>query len=293
MGRILQVICAVVVAAGLTASAKQADQTGRQQDAEGANAVGSASPAPPIPPQTNATVHDPGCEQGQDNRQSDLCAQWEAVDAARSSAEAAWVLGIIGIMIGGLTLLAAMSAARWAKQAAINAGNSATIASDALIADTRAWLAIKSVSVWSIGTPGAEDNETLSTQVTVWVHNYGRGPSLDCEVEVGWKRKGQTWESVEYAPYCVKAKFDTLMPEEGNNNIVVTLHDPMSEVFLDGMLILWVSVTYRIVGAGLRKRTSQTLKVGAPKGDGIQPVGIGFLSRGGRLVAVPAKTAMD
>jgi hypothetical protein len=58
------------------------------------------------------------CRTGDDNRNSDLCAQWKAADAARSAANAAWVIGYIGILIGLLTLGAAAAAAWYAKEAA-------------------------------------------------------------------------------------------------------------------------------------------------------------------------------
>lgn len=58
------------------------------------------------------------CEQGEDNRSSDLCAQWKAADAARSSADAAWLFGALGSLIGALTLAAAAAAAIWARKAA-------------------------------------------------------------------------------------------------------------------------------------------------------------------------------
>jgi hypothetical protein len=64
---------------------------------------------------------DPGCEQGKDNRSSDLCAQWKAADAAEKSAT--WTRrtfwpALFGVVIGGLTLAAAAFAAWWAKRAA-------------------------------------------------------------------------------------------------------------------------------------------------------------------------------
>lgn len=58
------------------------------------------------------------CREGSDNRNSDLCAQWKAADAAESSANAAWLLGVAGVIIGILTLGAAIAAASYAKQAA-------------------------------------------------------------------------------------------------------------------------------------------------------------------------------
>jgi hypothetical protein len=57
------------------------------------------------------------CRDGQDNSRSDLCAQWTAAKAAESASIAAWVFGILAALIGGLTLIAAIMAARYAKHA--------------------------------------------------------------------------------------------------------------------------------------------------------------------------------
>lgn len=48
----------------------------------------------------------PPCDKGQDNRSSDLCAQWKAADAARDAAEYAWmtmILGFVGTVLLVLT----------------------------------------------------------------------------------------------------------------------------------------------------------------------------------------------
>lgn len=62
------------------------------------------------------------CEQGRDDRNSDLCAQWKAADATKDSAvwtERTFWLGIAGAVVGFLTLAAAAAAAWFAKRAAI------------------------------------------------------------------------------------------------------------------------------------------------------------------------------
>lgn len=64
---------------------------------------------------------DGGCPDGQEERQSDLCAQWKAADAAAESARWAWwtlIAGFVGLALGAGTLVAAWRAAHWAKEAA-------------------------------------------------------------------------------------------------------------------------------------------------------------------------------
>ncbi|WP_156389379.1 hypothetical protein [Brevundimonas sp. Root1423] len=286
-------IIGFVVALGVGASAKAPKQGGGQQDAKRAIAIDSARSNPAVPPPINPPVQDQGCDQGEDDRKSDLCAQWRSVDAARSSANAAWTMGAIGALIGFLTLLAAMSAARWAKRAAINAGHSATIANDALIADTRAWLAIKWVTSHVVGDPPADEAETVRSRISIGVHNYGRGPALDCKARVGWKRRGEIWEALDEAPYCRSASFDALMPGESDETILVLLDDPFDEIYFNGMMMLWVELSYRVVGTEGFRTTIQHLKVaGAKTGGGHVAVGKGFIVRGHRLLALPEKTSM-
>lgn len=62
--------------------------------------------------------HDAPCQKGEDDRTSDLCAQWKAAEAAASSADAAWLFGYVGSAIGALTLFAAVAAAIYAARAA-------------------------------------------------------------------------------------------------------------------------------------------------------------------------------
>lgn len=75
--------------------------------------------------------HDKPCPEGRNDRSSDLCAQWKAADAAKSAAQAAWWIGCVGALIGGLTLAAAFNAAKWAKKAAEHTEAGANAAIDA------------------------------------------------------------------------------------------------------------------------------------------------------------------
>lgn len=68
------------------------------------------------------------CRKGEEDRSSDLCAQWKAADAADSAARAAWYIGLLRAAIGALTLLAAGLAAKWAKKAALETQRTADLA---------------------------------------------------------------------------------------------------------------------------------------------------------------------
>jgi len=92
-----------------------------REDKPKANANSSAEIQRPLastPKKAGAPPLKKPCGEHGDQRDSDLCAQWKAVDAAESATKATWLFGTIGSLIGGLTLAAAFSAAKWAKRAA-------------------------------------------------------------------------------------------------------------------------------------------------------------------------------
>jgi hypothetical protein len=73
----------------------------------------------------------PTCNGSQQDRQYELCAQWQAVDQAKRSADAAnWslLISVAATVVGAGTLLAAMAAAIYAKHAAAHAARAATAA---------------------------------------------------------------------------------------------------------------------------------------------------------------------
>jgi len=105
-------------------------------------------------PEENTDIDRP-CKNGEENRNSDLCAQWRAADAARESAEWAkqtYRLDVIGAVIGFFTLVSAAVAAFFAGSAAIYTKRSADEASrsakfseqanDLARNQSRAWLSI-------------------------------------------------------------------------------------------------------------------------------------------------------
>lgn len=73
------------------------------------------------------------CTDGRENRQSDLCAQWKAADAAQSAARASWLFGLMGSIIGGITMTAAISAALYARDAAREAKRGSDAAEGGLV----------------------------------------------------------------------------------------------------------------------------------------------------------------
>ena len=147
---------------------------------------GAAPAAPPTPraPEKSAVVTpsppaDLGCLAGRDDRQSDLCAQWKAADAAHASAQ--WTsrsfwLALIGTVIGGGTLFAAVAAAFYARHAAREAGRSADIASSAMVMSERAWI---TVELFADGDLTFDRTGGCGLFVFLRIKNIGRTPALN------------------------------------------------------------------------------------------------------------------
>jgi hypothetical protein len=143
---------------------------------------------------------DEPCEQGEDNRSSDLCAQWKAADAAYTSAvwtERTAYIGIAGLVLGTLTLAAAAAAAYYAGVAAVQtkrgadaadravriSEESAKIAADALSASQaaaaevdRAWIRID-VTAGDLVFDEALNRVQLGIRVNII--NIGRSPATN------------------------------------------------------------------------------------------------------------------
>lgn len=152
-----------------------------------------------IEKQPIAAAPDSGCQPGQDNRQSDLCAQWKAADAATESAN--WTLWTLiatgfGLAIGGGTLFAAWRAAHWAKKAADHTETGATaaidaakesreanaIAREALVAGGRAWLKVDAAILGTLEITG--DPPEVRASIDLIITNVGSTPATDVCFEI-------------------------------------------------------------------------------------------------------------
>ena len=95
-----------------------------QATSERATSLKTPQPAPQaiaVPKAPEPETKDAGCSDGKDRRDSDLCAQWKAADAAFDAARAGESqinIGWIGLMLGFVTMGAAIAAALYAKDAA-------------------------------------------------------------------------------------------------------------------------------------------------------------------------------
>jgi hypothetical protein len=100
--------------------------------------AGAPKAAPSAQPPKKAENPNPPCEKGEDNRRSDLCAQWKAADAANLAARVALWVGVVGLLVGALTLAAAIAAALFARKAALETERGAQAAMQAVEATKEA-----------------------------------------------------------------------------------------------------------------------------------------------------------
>jgi hypothetical protein len=131
------------------------------------------------------------CDPKKPNRNSDLCAQWKAADAATDAAQAAWWqfwLGAVGLILGAVTMMAAIAAAFFAKRAADETKRTADTAVDALNHDRDSTKAEIQPYVF------AERIELTRSQtdphrasITAIFKNYGATPALYVESMIGWE----------------------------------------------------------------------------------------------------------
>lgn len=169
-----------------------------------------------IEKQPSTPSPDRGCAKSQDNRNSDLCAQWKAADAANDAARWSWwqiIIGGVGLILGGVTMGAAIAAALYAKRAAIAtedtvgiarkaadgadealaiaarnadaAQQQALIAQRGSVAQLRAYLAIENVSgaLFAQG-PMPDGNYLVGVDIEFELKNYGQSIADNIGIEI-------------------------------------------------------------------------------------------------------------
>jgi hypothetical protein len=133
----------------------------------------------PIAPKTDIPESkDYGCKQGHDDRQSDLCAQWKAADAATDAARSSdtqTFIGWIGLLLGGITMGAAIAAAIYAKKAAEHTktgADAATTAHESFVSSERGRISFYHANI-STNADGFDDY-----CLELRVHNIGKALAI-------------------------------------------------------------------------------------------------------------------
>src|SRR5688500_5186382 len=154
IGAALAAIIVVCVGLGLYIGAvglpQQHERAGQNTQTE--QGQDKAAPKAALPHVPKGKDYNPSCELGEDNRDSDLCAQWKAADAAYESSvwtRRASIAAVIATLVGAFTLVAASFAAWYARQAARHTETGAKAAKDSVNVSretanlqSRPWLAI-------------------------------------------------------------------------------------------------------------------------------------------------------
>lgn len=202
------------------------------------------------------------CKEGENQRSSDLCAQWKAADAAQSSSLAAWLFGALGSLIGGLTLAAAWSAAKWAKRAAQETERSAQAAEAALVESAKSAVAaqetLKSDRAWICHSSIQSGDVTNSTFIDMTIKkgfhfvfnwkNFGRSPATDVRITIGHVVIPQSAEIPTFnVDFREEPATSVIGPERMFNSPMIFLDDDETAKFIDGPFkaIIYCKVEYR------------------------------------------------
>ena len=181
----------LIAVGGLSLASPSHSQHGNpdQPEAKGESEAQLERIASAIEKQPIATTPDGGCDPGQDDRQSDLCAQWKAADSAAESARwTFWnlILMLGGLALGGGTLFAAWRAAHWAKRAAEETGRGANAAETAL-AEARNVTSLQLRPYVALTEAPDDDHQPFSRQTVLkmLVKNFGQTPATSVRFSVG------------------------------------------------------------------------------------------------------------
>jgi hypothetical protein len=132
-------------------------------------------PWPPYGAVKDAPNHDKlteACDPGSEKRDSDLCAQWKAADAAKKAADWSVYLGLAASFVAILTLAAAVMAARYAKDATLETRRIGE-------AQLRAYVVSSGVSAVPVCDG---DGRILGFHFAVQWRNAGQTPAMNCQI---------------------------------------------------------------------------------------------------------------
>lgn len=224
----------------------------------------------------NADISSP-CLRGEENRYSDLCAQWKAADASADSA--AWAKGtyfiaIGGLVVGALTLGSAVAAAWYARAAANHTKRSADItqasnelANNALILAERAWIVPKI----TFTKPVHADKLSLSIRITN--KNIGRTPAVGVSTSIHLFRSEDPDDSkkrmASYIANEIDDHFDDgviVLPGDSYNRDWFPSIDSKSDG--DGGIYLVCIVYYNIINDNKRRYVGLSFLLDAEDSNG-------------------------
>lgn len=162
-----------------------------------------------------AERRDTGCEQGHDDRKSDLCAQWKAANAAYESAvwtQRTFWLGIVGAVIGSATLAAAGCAAWWAGSAARETAKGSQAAVDSLEETKRAFAIQLRPYLNFMGEKSDDTKFERGIGIPYGFKNFGQTPAENVEIELGWDIVPRPIGDTEIIRFSERERFGRIAP---------------------------------------------------------------------------------
>lgn len=125
------------------------------------------------------------CPKGEEDRKSELCAQWKAADAADSSV----LIALCGLIVGIITMGAAIGAAVFAKSAATHTRDGANAARDAVelskvqhAVQTRAYMTLLGLNKGKATDSVIDGVRGDYLVIGAQFKNVGSTPALNCSV---------------------------------------------------------------------------------------------------------------
>lgn len=251
--------CAAVVvsllSAGIVSSAANADAKRSMVGARQADLQGTPPSLLPMVRTISVDKPDTGCAPPNDDRRSDLCAQWKAADSAYAAARWAWWQMVLGVG----TLLAAVAAAAFAGRAAFQNRRAADFAETSIrVAEETARLARADSTHSREAAQAAErayvlpvlqfqnmmENRRGADKFTVLVKftNYGKTPAvisrISCACDVSVSLPGGPLESMFRGPSSMWRDEDERVKnpilEAGQSTQDITRISWPSEVSIEG-----------------------------------------------------------
>lgn len=171
-----------MMAATLSGSAQSENKAGKSQDDKTQQQIAdalTALAARPLPTHSS-TDKDKGCAVSSERRESDLCAQWKAADAAADAAfwaKMGFWMGLITVAALGGTLFQGGRALMRAKEAN-------DTAQDIGKRQVRAYCGVHAVSI-KAGEPGVLIAGFRTVHAEITIRNYGQTPAYQGR---GWGR---------------------------------------------------------------------------------------------------------
>ncbi|MBN8529866.1 MAG: hypothetical protein J0M36_11625 [Caulobacterales bacterium] len=265
MTRIALLFCAIAIAFGLAGTAKNGPTS-----------------APQRSPMVQEDVLNANCPAGIDDRKSDLCAQWKAADAAEESATWTRRTGIftgIGLIVGAITMAAAIGAAVFAKEAASHTKRGSDAASAQVVLSEksteaalvsaesavkshqsdRPWLLFLNVQRGAFEN-GVVDDVPIANGLAFILKfaNNGRSPALDVRGDRQWLLVPEAEPVPRFERRDNMGSGSILGPgHEFRIYPPVVLNDDETRLFRAGnhLLYTWVLVAYRDIYADVVRET--------------------------------------